>query len=196
MSIGHKIVMLIIESITAEALKLCSKDKTILDIGGYDGEMCHIGIEAGAKSAVCVDDESWKTYDNWKQFTPYKNVIYIKDNFMNYKNPADVVIFKNVIYHQRNPWATMEHIRKLTKEVLFLTTSYIEGDEPVWRVYKPFEGHPISWTVAWRPTQSGLIKLLEATGFIGMQMSIDEESKSLLIIAAPGELPKRFGERN
>src|SRR5260221_13671642 len=141
------------------------KGRTVLDLGGYRGRECAIALNAGAKSATCVDDESWRTYDNWADYPVFPKVKYIKGNFMDYKKSADIVIFKNVIYHQRNPWRTMEHIRTLTKEKLLLTTSYVEGKESVWRVYRPYEGHPNSYTVAWRPTINGLITLLQATGF-------------------------------
>lgn len=179
----------------AEALKKYSKGKTVLDLGGYNGFECDIAMKSGAKWAVCVDDESWKTYDNWREFEPFPRVTYVKDNFMNYIVPADIVILKNVIYHTRNPWSVLEKARKLAKEMLLLATSYVEGEAPVWRVYKPFEGHPVSWTVAWRPTKSGLIKLLEATGFTNIEMLTEKDVWSLALKATPGELPIGFGER-
>jgi len=178
------------------ALQKYASGKTILDLGGYDGFSCNDALQSGATSAVCVDDESWRTYDKWKEFNPYPQVIYIKDNFMNYTNPADIVILKNVIYHQRNPWRTLEHIRTLTKEKLILTTSYVEGREPMWRVYRPYEGHPKSFTVAWRPTLSGLITLLEATGFKNINILVENDYLHVALTAEIGELPIGFGERN
>lgn len=176
------------------AIKKYAKGKTVLDLGGYSGRECEIAMKAGAKSTVCVDDGSWKTYDNWAKFTPFEDVNYVNDNFMNYKEAADIVILKNVIYHQRNPWACLEHVRKLTKEMLLLTTSYVEGEAPVWRIYKPYEGHPVSWTVAWRPTHLGLVKLLEATGFENIKILTDEGA-AIALSADPVELPIGFGER-
>lgn len=177
-------------------LKKLSKGKTILDLGGYRGRECSIALDAGAKSAVCVDDESWRTYDRWEDREIYPKVKYVKGNFMNYNEPADIVILKNVIYHQRNPWATLEHVRKLTKEVLLLTTSFVEGDGPYWMVYRPYEGHPQSFTVAWRPMKLGLIKLLESNGFTDIEFLVDNDQGSLALIAYPSELPIGFGERN
>src|ERR1700682_4360478 len=90
------------QAIDIELTKL-SKGKTVLDLGGYRGRECAVALDAGAKSAVCVDDESWRTYDRWADTEIFPGVQYIKDNFMNYTKPADIVILKNVIYHQRNP---------------------------------------------------------------------------------------------
>lgn len=179
-----------------QELKRIARNKSILDLGGYDGGVCAIAMKEGAESAVCVDDESWRTYDAWYPFTPYPNVTYIKNNFMNYEKAADIVILKNVIYHQRNPWKTMEHVRELTKEKLLLTTSFVPGDEAMWRVYRPYEGHPVSWTVAWRPTLAGLTTLLEATGFTNIKYLVDNDQGSCALTAEPGELPIGFGERN
>lgn len=177
-------------------LKSISKGKNVLDLGGYNGAECFTALKAGAKSAVCVDDESWKTYDRWNEFKTFKNVTYVKGNFMDYMKPEEIVIFKNVIYHQRNPWRTMEHIRTLTKETLLFTTSFVPGDESAWRVYRPYEGHPVSWTVAWRPTLNGLVTLLEATGFTNIEFLVKDDQGSCALRAEPGELPIGFGERN
>lgn len=177
-------------------LKKVSKGKTVLDLGGYRGRECALALQAGAKSATCVDDESWRTYDRWADTPLLKGVEYFQGDFMNYTKPADIVILKNVIYHQRNPWKTLEHARKLTKKIFLLTTSFVPGDESVWRVYRPYEGHPQSFTVAWRPTLNGLVTLLEATGFKNIKFLVDDDQGSCALTAEPGELPIGFGERN
>lgn len=185
-----------IDQAVFQTLQKEAKGKTVLDLGGYNGSSCYDALQAGASSAVCVDDESWKTYDNWANFTPFEGVTYIKDNFMHYKEPADIVILKNVIYHQRNPWKTLEHVRTLTKEKLILTTSYVEGIEPMWRVYRPYEGHPKSFTVAWRPTLNGLVALLEANGFKNINILVENDYLHVALTAEIGDPPIGFGERN
>lgn len=182
------------QALDKELKRIC-KDKTILDLGGYDGGVCHSAMLSGAFFSTSIDDESWKTYDNWRSFTPYKDVHYIKGNFMDHSGTADIVILKNVIYHTRNPWSVLERARTLTKGVLLLATSYVEGEEAMWKVYKGYEGHPVSWTVAWRPTKNGLIKLLEATGFTDIEILVEGDQGSLALRAVPGELPIGFGER-
>jgi len=185
-----------IDEAVKEQINKLAKGKTILDLGGYNGASCNDAMQAGATKAICVDDGSWRTYDRWAEFVPFKDVAYVKDNFMNYKESADIVILKNVIYHQRNPWRTLEHVRTLTKETLLLTTSYVEGEESMWRVYRPYEGHPMSFTVAWRPTLNGLITLLEATGFKNIEILVENDYLHVALKAEIGDLPKGFGERN
>lgn len=180
------------------AIKKYVKDKTVLDLGGYRGRECAFALENGAKIAYCVDDESWRTYDNWVDVPIYPKVRYINSNFMKLEwKPCDIVILKNVIYHQRNPWRTLEHVRALTKELLILSTSYVDGLEPVWRVYRPYEGHPKSFTVAWRPTINGLKTLLEATGFTDIKILVENDYNHIALTAKPNKiLPRGFGERN
>lgn len=141
------------------------KGKSVLDVGGYDGKQANWCLEQGAKSAVVVDNSSWKIYQDWPEFEPFKNVSYINDDVMNYVKPADIVICQNVIYHVRNPWAFTERLRNLTRKTLVISTSYVKGERQAWEVYRPLEGHPVSWTVAWRPTLRGLRAVLEANGF-------------------------------
>lgn len=194
--IKSKATLNIDQAIDLELGKI-SNGKTVLDLGGYRGRECAVALNAGAKSATCVDDESWRTYDNWADTEIYPGVEYIKGNFMDCQLiPSDIVILKNVIYHQRNPWKTLEHARKLTKKIFLLTTSFVPGDESGWRVYRPYEGHPQSFTVAWRPTLNGLVTLLEATGFTNIKFLVDDDQGSCALTAEPGELPIGFGERN
>lgn len=183
------------QALDEELIRIC-KDKTVLDLGGYRGRECRLALDHGAKSAICVDDESWRTYDNWANTPIYDGVLYIKDNFMNWAIEKDIVILKNVIYHTRNPWMVLEHVRRLTKKKLLLTTSYVKGEEAVWRVYRPYEGHPKSPTVAWRPTLNGLVTLLEATGFTNIKWLVTDDQGSCALTAEPGELTWGFGERS
>lgn len=181
--------------IIREEIKKIAKGKSVLDVGGYDGEHARTGIQSGAIAGICIDDDSWAVYGDWGKPQHYPEVKYIKGNFMYYQEPADIVVLANTIYHQRNPWMSLEKIRKLTKEVLFLSTSLAKGEEPVWKVYRPYEGHPVSWTVAWRPTVNGLITLLEATGFKNTQI-LGQDEGDIVVKTYPNEaLPIGFGER-
>jgi len=174
------------------ALKDNVKGKTVLDVGGYDGAQAKWCLDHGATSALCIDDQSYTNY-GWETAEHFSGVEYINRDFYDFDYRADVVIFQNVIYHQRNPWMAMERIRSLTRELLVLSTSYIEGEQSVWEVYSPHEGHPVSWTVAWRPTVNGMLTLLRATGFTPITHTT---VKGHLIVASiPTDKPIGFGER-
>lgn len=138
--------------------------KTVLDLGGYDGSMASACLQRGAVRATVVDSEQWRHY-GWPEPERKPDVEYVQADFLYWPEAADVVLFLNVIYHQRNPWAALEKVRSLTRELLVLKTSFIPGDQPYWLVYEPYEGHPVSWTVSWRPMVPGLVKLLKNVGF-------------------------------
>lgn len=146
--------------------------KTVLDLGGYDGEQCKWALDKGAIRAICVDNEQWEAYQ-WSKPQMYPGVVYKNMDFMHYSDPADVVIFQNVIYHQKNPYQVLEKVRTLTKNQMIISTSIVEGDEAMWRIYRPYEGHPVSWTVMWRPTVKGLLALLENVGFKVLAFNYD-----------------------
>ena len=180
------------------------RDKTVLDLGGYDGRQAAWALKRGAARAICVEANQWPAY-LWGTPEQYAGVSYIHKDLHDWKEPADIVILQNVIYHCRNPWRMLEHVRTLTLERLVLTTSYIRlygqhHDDAVWRVYAPGDGHPISWTVSWRPSERGLLVLLEATGFLPHimwkenQIKEEQDGDHLVVIALPTNKPQGFAE--
>lgn len=153
-----------------EFLKPIVKDKVVLDIGGYDGRQAKFCLDNGAKKAICIDNCEYDLYNSWKKFKPYEGVIYQTADFYYYDRMADITIFQNVIYHQKNPWQAMEKVRSLTRDTMVMSTSFVEGNDPVWRVYSAKEADPNYLTVSWRPTISGLMTVLENVGFSRVEL--------------------------
>lgn len=146
--------------------------KTVLDIGGYNGEWAKVCLDRGARQAICYDSGQFTDY-GWARPKLAEGVIFQRGDLMDFgwrpPRPADVVIFYNVLYHIRDPWSALERVRLLTKETLVLCTSFVPGDEAAFKLYAfddPNE-HPINdtYTAYWRPTVPGLFKLLRLTGF-------------------------------
>jgi hypothetical protein len=135
-----------------------------LDLGGYDGGMAKVCQQRGALRALCVDNGQYDAY-GWHKPKQYEGVEYFDSSLYDWHLPADLVVFSNVIYHQQNPWLALEKVRALTKGTLVLVTSFVPGDLAYWQVYEPYEGHPVSSTVSWRPTVPGLVKLMKNVGF-------------------------------
>lgn len=153
--------------IVRDMLKPYVAGKYVIDVGGYSGYQAHWCMEQGAKSAICIDNGQWESY-GWSPFEPFSDVLYMDRNYLDVDDIsglADITICQNVIYHQQNPWEFCEHLRAHTDEMLVICSSVVEGDGDMWKVYAPGEGHPVSRSVAWRPTVSGLLTLLRATGF-------------------------------
>lgn len=147
-------------------------DKSVLDIGGYDGSFAKLCMDRGAKSAICYDSEEWRDY-SWAPPHHFPEVVYERGNLMDFAwrapKPADLVIFYNVIYHCRDPWGALERVRLLTRETMVICTSYVPGDDCCWRVFT-LEDPEASllndrFTIFWKPTVNGLLRLLRATGF-------------------------------
>lgn len=136
----------------------------VLDVGGFDGRMAALALERGAARAVCLDSGQWGHY-GWTKPDPLPGVEYRTGDFRNWLEPADVVLFFNVLYHVENPWAALEHLRAITRREMVLCSLVVWNDAPVWEIYEPFEVNPQDDTVYWGPSEAGLRKLLKLTGW-------------------------------
>ena len=164
------------------------KGKTVLDIGGYDGWAAKLALDCGAARAICLDNHQYEHY-GWEE-KKHEEVQYVEGDFMAYRigefddnllvtpNPADfdrlpglprsdILIFYNVLYHLKNPWAALERLRELVKpdgEMLFSTLfRYHEG---AWAyLYEPKECNPSDETVFWGLSLDALERLVTATGW-------------------------------
>ncbi len=86
---------------------LC-QGKTVLDIGGHQGEAAKRLLDQGASRAICVDNQQFVSY-GWEE-KQLPGVEYVKADFMDWKEPADIVVFWNVLYHLKNPWRGLDHL--------------------------------------------------------------------------------------
>lgn len=139
--------------------------KRILDVGGYDGAMAKLALDKGAGSAVVVDNRQFRQYEGYPDKATPTGVGFWEGDVLAYNLPAEVVLLYDVAYHCKSPYLLFEAVRRLTKETLCLSTRFVRGDEPVWRLFAPREQHTNDPTVCWKPTLSGLSKLLQIVGF-------------------------------
>lgn len=147
--------------------------RSVLDIGGYDGEIAAECLLRGATSAVVFDNGEWNDY-SWSRPIVKPGCTYQRGDLMNFGAtaplPADIVLLYNVIYHIRDPWTALERCRLLTKETFVICTPFIDtnDDRPLWLL----QGHNDNdekindvHTVFWRPSLAGIKLLLERVGF-------------------------------
>lgn len=150
------------------------QDKIVLDIGGYDGWAAKMALDLGAKRAICLDTHQYKHY-GWEE-KKHRGVEYIQEDFMTVNlgpegmdlgQLPDVLIFYNVLYHLKNPWAVMERLRELVKPdgVLLFCTLFRYHDGPWWYLYEPRECNPEDESVFWGPSIDGLERLFTQTGW-------------------------------
>ena len=139
------------------------KDKVVLDVGGYDGWAAGVALMGGAKSAVCLDSLQYEHY-GWAE-NKLPGVIYQTGDALEWECPVDVVIAYNVLYHVKNPWQFLSHMRAVCKGEMLLCTLFRYSDEPTWHLYMPRECNPSDETVFWVPSILGLERLLKLTGW-------------------------------
>ena len=147
---------------------------SVLDIGGYDGIMAKTALNRGAASAVVVDNQQYKQYEDYAVKPMPEGVLLFADDVFAYHTPADVVLCYDVLYHIKEPYSFLEHLHFLTLRTLCLSTRIIPGEDTVWRLYAPREGHHNDPTVFWKPTLNGLHKAMEMVGFKGRTVTFYE----------------------
>jgi hypothetical protein len=152
--------------------------KTVLDLGAYSGQASVHLVKPG-DTWILVDNEQYRDYDGWKQPGTPENATRITCDIMDYHEPADIVVCSNVLYHVPRPFEFLKHLRKLTKDVLYLKTYHNETGED-WTFYDPLKnpgsGHgPTARTIFYRPSHAGLEKALKDAGFTDIKIQDGHE---------------------
>ena len=137
---------------------------SVLDIGGYRGEMAKLALDRGATKATCLDNRQYLHY-GWEEPDYLDGVEYVDGALHEWTEPYDVVLFYNVLYHVKDPWRTLEHLRKITRQQMVLCSLVTWTDKPTWEVYEPREVNSTDETVYWGPSEAGLRKMLACTGW-------------------------------
>lgn len=145
---------------------------TTLDIGGYDGAYTRDCLKRGAGRCTVVDNGEWRQY-GWINPGCPEGARYVEADLFGWEEPADLVLFGNVLYHLRDPEAGLAHLRTLTRRLMVLWTSFAEHpngteEESGWRWYPDGSGHE-NGTVWCRPIRDGLPRSLRRAGFRDIQ---------------------------
>jgi tRNA (mo5U34)-methyltransferase len=158
-----------------EALELPSlHDKTVLDVGAWDGYFSFAAERLGASRVVALDSVIWHNVSK-APFEIARKVLEsqvddveleVLDISPETVGEFDVVFFLGVLYHMRDPMAALEAVASVTKELLVLETladltftrrpaaafypgSYIGGDHSNW----------------WGPNAAALVGMVKEFGF-------------------------------
>jgi hypothetical protein len=151
-------------ALMAELWSLEMEGRSILDIGGYDGRAAILALDAGARTAIVVDNEQWKQYE-WGELTRlhHKHMLFVEWDFLDWVNRADIVLCFRVLYHLRDPLRGLDQLRFLTREALVISSSFVpegEAGSDGWKWYPDGQGHE-NGTVWARPTKPTLKRELE-----------------------------------
>lgn len=143
---------------------------SVLDVGGYDGLVAGTCARRGASPVRVLDNGEWQNY-HWRPPPTPPGVGRVGCDVLVWEQPADLVVFGNVVYHMRDPWRALRHLRTLCRREMLMWTSFVPGDEAAWVLAEEpgptndgvaYEGY---FTVYWKPTIPGLVRLLERTGW-------------------------------
>lgn len=139
--------------------------RRVLDIGGYSGEYSQLALSRGAESVTLVDSEEWRQY-GWTEPALEERIRFVKADFMDYTEPADVVFFGNVWYHLKDPFAGIRHVYELTIDQAIIWTRFENNgaDERGWHWWHDGAGHP-NGTVYCTPTEAAAIAAVKDAGF-------------------------------
>lgn len=161
--------------------------KVVLDIGGYDGWAAKQCLGQGAARAICLDNHQYDHY-GWED-KKLGGVEYITGDLMYYHFnsngndgskafPAlpypDIIIFYNVLYHLKNPWAALDRLREMIKPdgQMLLCTLFRYHTGSWMYVYNPRECNPNDDTVYFGPSLEALERLLLHTGWTATKYAL------------------------
>lgn len=139
--------------------------RSVLDVGGYDGQVARLCYARGARPVTVVDSEQWRTY-GWPE-TTWKpgSIEYVHGDFTRFSEPHDLVLCFNVFYHVKNVYGAAEQLRRLTKwQCLLWTQVVLTSDEPVFYLW-PKHWPNYTDRCYWKPTVPALVALFGRVGF-------------------------------
>jgi tRNA (mo5U34)-methyltransferase len=155
------------------------RDKTVLDVGAWDGFFSFEAERRGAARVVALDTFSWQARGEGTGKAGFElarralgsQVEDIEVEVMDIAPETvggtfDVVLFLGVLYHLRHPFAALERLRSATRELLIVEThvDLIGLRRPAMAFYPGMELED-DWTNWWGPNPAAVKGMLEQSGF-------------------------------
>ena len=152
-------------------------DKTVLDVGAWDGFYSFEAERRGAERVLATDSYSWSGpgWGSKAGFELARRALgsHVEDRDVDVLDLSpeemgvfDVVLFIGVLYHMRDPLRALERIRSLTGDCLILEThvALLRKRRPAAAFYPADELNRdrSNW---WGPNPLAVLGMLEAVGF-------------------------------
>ncbi len=195
--LGHGIVTPGVDDTPAKLARLhlpeSLANKTVLDIGAWDGFFSFEAEARGAKRVLAVDSYCWggRGWGTKAGFELARSTLnsHVEDRELEVLDLSpetvgtfDVVLFLGVLYHMRHPLLALERVAAVTGRLLVLETKVdlLAWRTPAMAFYlgDDLNHDPTNW---WAPNLNGLRDLLRAVGF-----------KTVKVVSRPGAWPQRF----
>lgn len=166
------------EALRAEAqavFKYPIQEKTVLDVGAFNGYFSVEAVRRGARRVVALDKAAWENSQGLKAIDLVRrylapNIETVTRDVMDLRvSPVgnfDCVLFLGVLYHLKHPLYVLETLFDLTLEYLVLEThlDLIDYGRPAMVFYPGDEqgGDVSNW---WGPNAQCVIDMLRTVGF-------------------------------
>jgi len=153
------------------------KDRTVLDVGAWDGFFSFEAERRGAARVLATDYYSWfgggwgtkEGFDLARQALNSRvqdMAVDVMDLSQQEIGTFDVVLFLGVLYHLRHPFLALERIASVTGDVLILETviDMVGFGRPAMAFYpeRELNNDPTNW---WGPNVAAVEGMLRAVGF-------------------------------
>lgn len=152
-------------------------DKTVLDVGAWDGFFSFEAEKRGAERVLATDWYCWSG-PGWGTKAGFETArrilgsrvedleIDVMDLSPDRIGRFDLVLFLNVLYHLRHPLLALERIYDITGGQLILETHLdaMDDESPVMVFYPDSEmwDDPTTW---WGPNPAAVVSMLKDVGF-------------------------------
>ena len=171
------------QELRASAIPSTLQGKTVLDLGCWDGFFSFWCERQGAivtpvdnfqyrdfvKSKYGVElqgGEGFKVTAHWLG----SRLKIVHKDFTELETPFDIVLFLQILYHQRDPLGALEHLFKLSRECAVLETHYLKDESrPILRFY-PGNSLNSDPTNIWGPSLSCVELMLLDVGFRSVRL--------------------------
>ena len=158
-------------------------DRTVLDIGAWDGFYSFEAERRGAKRVLATDSFSWQVRGEGTGKRGFQLArealgsavqdrdIDVMDLSAEEVGTFDVVLFLGVLYHLRHPLLALERVAAVTGDLLILETEVdlALGSRPAMAFY-PGEELREDWTNWWGPNPAAVVAMLHAVGFARVEV--------------------------
>ena len=155
-------------------------NKTVLDIGAWDGFYSFEAEKRGAKRILATDSYVWRgvklgSGGSKKGFLLARKILnsQVEDLFIDILDISpekigtfDVVLFLGVLYHMRHPLLSLEKVASVTNEMAIIETAtdMLDFERPAMAFYPggEFNGGSTTWTGA---NPQAIAAMLKVAGF-------------------------------
>lgn len=173
-----------VQKLRAETIPKNIKNKTVLDVGCWDGYFSFYCENLGAKVTPIdnfqyidfVTSKYGITLSGGEGFQYVSNSLdssleISKKAFNEIQKEFDVVLYFGILYHQKSPLLELQHLYQITKETVIIESHFLKHEkEPILKFYglDILNNDPTNY---WGPSESCIIQMLHSVGFKNVRVA-------------------------